>query len=170
MENLLSIGKILNFHGIKGEVKVGFTEGNEQIFSEVGEVYAVKGSTTILLHVDQLRFHKKFALIKFREINSVDEAIEYKGALIKIPKNILEEYLEEDEFYINDLVGLEACDEEGGLLGEITGVVNLKGQDTLFIKDQNNKEHMVPFIKEFVPEVDIEGGRVTIHRIEGLIS
>lgn len=169
MQELLSIGKILNFHGIKGEVKVGYSEGDERVLSEITKFQAVKGSKAVPLSVEKVRFHKKFALIKFKEINSIDEAIELKGALLKAPKSLLEKYLEEDEFYINDLVGLEAYDEAGNRLGEVTGAVNIKGQDTLFIKDEHNKEHLVPFMREIVPEVDIEGGRVVINRIEGLI-
>ncbi|OGI04263.1 MAG: 16S rRNA processing protein RimM [Candidatus Melainabacteria bacterium GWF2_37_15] len=170
MQNLLSIGKILNFHGIKGEVKVGFTEGDEKIFSEIAELFAVRGSQTTILTIEQLRFHKKFALIKFKEINSVDEAIEFKGSLLKAPKELLEKYLQEDEFYISDLVGLNAYDEEGNLLGKISGVVNIKEQDTLFIKDESNKETMVPFNREIVPDVDLKEKRITIRRIEGLFE
>lgn len=170
MKNLLSIGKILNFHGIKGEVKVGFSEGDEKVFKEIKKIIAIKGSKSTPLTIEQVRFHKNFALIKFKEINSIDEAIEVKGALLKAPKDLLETYLEEDEFYINDLVGLKAYDEDGNLLGDISGVVNLKGQDTLFIKDSNKKEHMIPFNREIVTMVDIEQGKITVHVIEGLFN
>jgi len=169
MQKFLSIGKILNFHGIKGEVKVGFSEGNEKVFTEVKEVVAVKGPQQLKLSIESVRFHKQYALIKFKEINSIDEAMEVKGALLKVPKEQLEGYLEEDEFYISDLVGLKAFDGEGNLIGEVSGVVNLKGQDTLFVKDAANKEHMVPFNREFVPEVDLKGNRLVIRLIEGLI-
>ncbi len=169
MQKFLSIGKILNFHGIKGELKVGFTQGNEKIFSEITELYAVKPPKTIKLNIEQVRFHKKFALIKFKGINSIDEAIELKGALLKAPKDLLENNLEEDEFYISDLVGIKAYDEEGQPLGEVSGVVNIKGQDTLLIRDKNNKEHMIPFNRAIVPDVDLEGDRIVINRIEGLI-
>lgn len=169
-QQLLSIGKILNFHGIKGEVKVGFTEGNEKILSELTQIYAEKNFKLTGLSVESVRFHKNFALIKFREINSVNDAVEYKGALLKAPKELLEQYLGQDEFYITDLVGLNAYDESGNLLGEVSGVVNLKGQDTLFIKDKNNKEHMIPFNREIVPVVDLDEGNITVRAIEGLIE
>ena len=168
MQNLLSIGKILNFHGIKGEVKVGFTEGNEKIFSDLKQVYVAKGQMHITFNIEQVRFHKNIALIKFKEINSVNEAVEYKGAFLKVKKDLLEKYLEEDEFYVNDLVGLKAFDESEKLIGEVSGVINIKGQDTLFIKDKNNKEHMVPFNREIVPKVDIKEKKIIINSIEGL--
>ncbi len=170
LQELLSIGKVLNFHGIKGEVKVGFNEGNEKIFSEIHRVLIVKGSETSELEIEKVRFHKKFAIIKFKQVNSVDEAVKIKGSLLKLPKEKLVKYLEEDEFYICDLIGLKAYDREGNFIGEISGVVNFRDQDTLFIKNSENKEHMIPFKKEIVPEVDLEKGRITINIIEGLIE
>ena len=170
LEKLLSVGKIFKFHGIKGEVKVGFTEGDEQIFSEIIEMYAVKDLETTLLNIERARFHKKFAIIKFKQINSIDEAVNFRGALLKVPKEKLLKYLKKDEFYINDLVGLKSYDTEGNYLGKVSGAVNIKEQDTLFIRDENNKEHMIPFIKKFVPEVDMEQGKIIINKIEGLFE
>lgn len=170
MEKLLSIGKVLNFHGIRGEVKVGFSQGNEKVFSEVKEFYAVKDSKTIKLNVERMKFHKKVALIKFKQINSVDEAIEIKGSLLKLPKDELDKYLEEDEFYVSDLVGVKVYDSEENYLGVITGVANVKEHHTLFIKDPEGREQMIPFNKEFVPVVDLDERRITINMIEGLFK
>jgi len=170
LEELLSVGKILNFQGIKGEVKAGFTEGNEKLFSEIKEIYAVKDSEIRKLDIERSRFHKKFVIIKFRQINSVDEAVELKGWLLKLPKEELTKYLEEDEYYVSDLIGLKAYDTDGNYLGEISGVMNIKEQDVLFIKNSEGKEHMVPFKKEIVPELDMEQGKVVINKIEGLIE
>jgi len=169
-QELLSVGKILNFHGIKGEVKIGFTEGNEKILSEVNEVYIVKDSETIKLEIDKLRFHKKFAIVKFKEIDSIDDALEYKGNLIRLPKKQLVKYLEKDEFYITDLVGLKAYDPEEIYIGEVSGVMNIKHQDTLFIKTEDGVEYLVPFKKEIVPEINMKKGKIIIKPIEGLLE
>ncbi len=169
-QELLSIGKILNFHGIKGDVKVGFTEGNEKVLSETGHVYVVSGSETVRLDIESVRFHKKTAIIKFKQFNSVDDTVKFKGCLLKLPKEELISYLEEDEFYISDLIGLKACDTDGNYLGEVSGVVSIKQQDMLFIKNTGKKEYMVPFKKEIVPEVDLEKGKITINVIEGLFE
>ncbi len=169
-QELLSIGKVLNFHGVKGEVKVGFTEGNEKIFSEISRVYAVNSSKVSRLDIEKVRFHKKFAVIKFKQVNSVDEAVEIKGFLLKLPKEELVKYLEEDEFYISDLISLKAYDTEGNYIGEVSGVANLKEQDVLFIKNTGNKEHIIPFKKEIVPKVDLKQEKIIINIIEGLIE
>ncbi|MEI8388784.1 MAG: ribosome maturation factor RimM [bacterium] len=169
MEKLLSIGKILNFHGIQGEVKVGFTEGAEDLFTKIDEIYAIKDSKKITLTPDRVRFHKNFAIIKFKEINSVDEVIELKGAYLKAPKSKTQGFLKEDEFYIDDLVGLSAYDDNENLIGKVSAVSISKGQDILFIKDSENKEHIIPFAKEIVPEVNLKEQKIIIKNIDGLI-
>lgn len=168
-EKLLSIGKITNFHGIMGEVKVGYTAGQEQLIAGVGEVYASLGAKNIRLTPEKIRFHKKVAIIKFKEINSIDEAMQIKGALLKAPKDKIQKYLDEDEFYIDDLVGLSAYDAEGNLVGTVSAVSISGSQDLLFIKDAQNKEHLVPFAKDIVPEVDLKEKKIVIKKIQGLI-
>lgn len=170
MENLLSIGKILNFHGIRGEVKVGYTQGKEQQLEKLKTFFVEKNSKVITLTIENIRFHKQFAIIKFKEINSIDEVAEYKGCFLKAEKGNLENFLEEGEFYINDLVDLDVYDSEGNKLGKVSDVVAIGGQDLLTIEDHKNKAHLVPFVQELVPQVDIKEKKVVIRNIPGLIE
>ncbi len=170
MDKLLSIGKILNFHGIKGEVKVGYTAGSEKFLTDIEEMYIVKDSKTIKLTPQKIRFHKNQALIKFEEINSIDEVLEYKGLFLKTNKEYIKDFLNEDEFYIDDLVGLKVYNTDGDFVGTVSNIATIKNTDMLLIKDQANKEHMVPFKKELVPEVRIKEEKVIIENIEGLIE
>lgn len=169
-EKLLSIGKILNFHGTDGEVKVGYTKGSEHYFTEVDKMYAEKNSEKILLTPEKVRFHKNTAVVKFKEINSIDEVTEFKGTYLKIPESKIKELLEKDEFYIGDLVGLSAYDSDGNKLGEVSGVSPAGGQDILFIKDSKGKEHLVPFSKAIVTDVNIKEQKITVNNIEGLMQ
>lgn len=168
-DKLLSIGKITNFHGILGEVKVGYTAGQEQLITGAGEIYAAKNSADVRLTPEKIRFHKNFAIIKFKEINSIDEAMEFKGAYLKAPKSKIQQFLDKDEFYIDDLVGLSACDSDGNIIGTVSGVSVSGGQDILFVKDAENREHLVPFAKEIVPEINLKEKKLVINRIQGLI-
>jgi len=170
LDKLLSIGKILNFHGIQGEVKVGYTEGAAELLTNVDEIYAIKDSKKFLLTPETVRFHKNFALIKFKELNSIDEIIELKGSYLKAPKHKIEGFLKEDEFYIDDLVGLSAYDDKNNLIGKISAVSTAKGQDVLFLKDAENKEHIIPFVKKIVTEVNLKENKLVIKNIEGLIE
>lgn len=170
MEKLLSIGKILNFHGIQGEVKVGYTTDKKDQLINIKEFYIVKGSEIIPVTIESVRFHKNFALVKFKEFSSVNEAAELKGAFLKVPKALIQGYLETDEFYIDDLINMDAFDTEGNYAGKITNVISSGQESLLAVRNQENKEYLVPFVKELVPDVNIKDKKVIIKKIPGLLE
>ena len=89
MEGIISVGKILNFHGILGIAKVGYS--NADTVSRLKKVFIKKddknGILKEILTVQSVKFHKNYALIKFKEINSIDELLPYKGLNIYIQKD-----------------------------------------------------------------------------------
>lgn len=170
MSEYISIGKILNFHGIKGEVKIGFTKGKEQQIENLKQVIITQNGKNNVLNVVSVRFHKQFALIKFKEINSINEVDAIKGLEIKISKKEAEENLEEDEFLVSDLVGLKVLNRDEELIGNIKDVGTNGVSEILEIQDGNEKIHLVPFVKDLVPIVDIKKGYVVLNDIEGLIE
>ena len=68
--NFVSIGKILNFHGVQGEAKIGYSKNREDFLSELKEVFVQEGSEYKLLEVVRIRFTPKYGLIKFKGIDS----------------------------------------------------------------------------------------------------
>lgn len=169
MDSLISIGKILNFHGIKGEVKLGYTKGKEEQLQNLKTVYAQKNDENIELTITAVRFHKGAAIVKFKELNSINEVMELKGSVIYTGKNIVSKELQEDEYLTSDLKGLEVFDTNGVKLGIVTGVSENGATDLLSVKIRDNTTHLVPFVKELVPSVDIPNNRITIKNIDGLI-
>jgi len=171
MDNdFISVGKILNFHGIKGEAKIGFSKGREKQIELLSKVYVKKNNDRIELNVSSVRFHKHFAIIKFKEISTVNEIEELKGLDIYLPKDEVEKNLDNDEYLINDLIGLDVFDEDSCCIGQVTAIGENLASNILYIKDGNGKEHMVPFVKELVPVVDLTGRKIVINNIEGLIN
>lgn len=169
MQNKISIAKILNFHGIQGEAKVGFSKGAEDRIKTLKQVQV--GDTT--LTIEKTRFHKGFAIIKFKEINSIDDLLKYKGQSLYIEKSLVKEQLEEEEYLISDLVGLNVFDNKEDFLGTIhsvgTNTAGGTGTDLLCIRSKE-KEFLIPFVKELVPIVDLKGKKVIIKPIEGLLD
>lgn len=170
MTKLISVGKILNFHGIKGEVKVGYTKGKEQLIESLEKVFVTKNGIQKEYTVKSVRFHKQFALIKFEEINSINDVEEIKGFEIKIPKEQAESELTEDEFFVSDLIGAEVFNVDGEKIGEIKDVGTNGANEILEITDSNNQNHLVPFVKELVPVVDLNKHQIVVKDIEGLIE
>ncbi|MBQ3642500.1 16S rRNA processing protein RimM [bacterium] len=169
-ENLISVAKILNFHGIKGEAKLGFSKGREKQIEALKKVFAKKGDDFKELNAVSVRFHKHFAIVKFKEFITVNDVEEYKGCDLYLSKDEVEETLENDEYLVSDLIGMEVYDEDGSSIGKIVEIGENAASNLLNIEDANGKKHLVPFVKALVPVVDLKGGKVVVNNIEGLIS
>lgn len=168
--NYISIAKILNFHGIKGEVKLGFSKGRENFISSVKTVYLKADEEYKQLTITSCRFHKQHAIVKFKEFDSINDVTQYKGCDLYADETEVKNTLEEDEFLISDLYGLNVYDTDGCSLGVISEVADNPANYILIIKAGSEKTYMVPFVKDLVPVVDIQNKKIVINNIEGLID
>ena len=101
MEKYISVGKILNFHGIKGEAKVGFTQNQADFVLGLDMVFLKDGSEYRPINVESVRIHKNYALFKFEGINSIDDLLPYKGSLLFVEESYIRESLDENEYLID---------------------------------------------------------------------
>ncbi len=171
MTKFISVGKILNFHGIKGEAKIGCSKNQLNFVLSLDSVYIKNGSEYNILEIVSSRPHKNIVLMKFDGINSIDELLPYKGALLFVDESTIRESLEDDEFLIDELVGLDVCDiQDGKKLGFVIGVSNNGASDLISVKTSSKKICLIPFVKAIVPEVDITGKKILINNIEGLLE
>ena len=165
----ISVGKILNFHGVQGEAKLGYTKNREDFLANVKTVYVEEGGQYIPLEVQRLRFTPKCGIIKFKGIDSLNDIILYKGKIIFIEESTAREYLEEDEFLIDELVGLDVFDGDKRV-GSVVGVSNNGASDILSVKTLTKNISLVPFVKAIVLDVDMKNRRIQINNIEGLLQ
>lgn len=170
MTKYISVGKILNFHGIKGEAKVGFTKNQEDFFCSLNEVFVKVEHNYKELVIENIRLHKNYALVKFEGINSINELLEYKGAFLYVEEETIRENLEEDEFLIDELVSLEVFDQNNKKVGFVVGVSNNGASDLLSVKTNSKKIVLIPFVKAIVTDVSIKDKKIMINNIEGLIE
>ena len=170
MENkeYISIGKITNFFGIKGEAKVGYDNQNQ--LKSAKRVFLLDDDSKRELDVQLIRFHKNFAIVKFAQINDINELIQYKGQRIFVSKSDALNKLEKDEYLISDLIDCEVYTEDGEKIGVVVNISNNSSQDLLNIKNYLGQISLVPFVNEFFPEVDIKNKKIIIKPIEGLLN
>ena len=170
MENkdFISIGKITNFFGIKGEAKVGYS--NESQLKNAKKVYLLDDISKKELTIQNLRFHKNFAIVKFSEIDNINDLIQFKGQRIFISKKQALKQLDNNEYLIQDLIGCSVLNEKGEKLGSVVDISTNSSQDLLNIKNLIGQVFLVPFDEEFFPLVDIENKKIIIKPIEGLLS
>jgi 16S rRNA processing protein rimM len=167
----LKVGKIVNTHSLKGEVKViSSTDFEEERFKKGSKLLITRGNQLIReVVVQSYRNHKNFLLVKFEGIDSVEEAEKLKNLQIKIDSDEVGE-LEENEFYFHQIIGCEVFDENDKNLGEIIDILTPGANDIWVIKGENGKEILIPYIEDVVKKIDITSKKVNIEVMEGLID
>ena len=167
-KDYISIGKITNFFGIKGEAKVGYS--NESQIKKAKKVVMLDDKSKEELEISSIRFHKNFAIVKFKDIDNINDLIQFKGQRIFVKKQEALQKLEKDEYLIQDLIGCEVFNEENEKIGTVVNISTNSSQDLLNIKNLLGQIDLVPFVNEFFPNVDIKNKKITIKPIEGLLS
>lgn len=167
----LKVGKIVNTHSLKGEVKViSSTDFEEERFKKGSKLLITRGNQLIReVVVESYRNHKNFLLVKFEDIDSVEEAEKLKNLQIKIDSTEVGE-LEENEFYFHEIIGCQVFDENDRNLGEIIDILTPGANDVWVIKGENGKEILIPYIEDVVKKIDITNKKVNIEVMEGLID
>ena len=161
----IKVGKITSPVGIKGEVKVyPYTDYLER-FEELEELQA-DGD---IVRIEKVRYKNEMVILKFEGIDDRNAAEVMRNKFLTIGKDELRE-LDEDKYYIFDLIGLEAVDQEGHHLGTVTDVIQNSAQDLYEITTDNGKKNLVPAVYELVTDIDINNGIMKINLIEGLFD
>ena len=146
MESIL-IGKIVNTHGIKGEVKVyPYTDDIDNL-SKIKEVYFDE-KLNDKHKVKSCKIQKNMLIMKLESINIVEEAAKLKDTNLYIVKQDISDM--EDTYYVEDLIGMDVIDENENLIGTITYVFNTGANDVYEIKSLDNKDIYIPAIKDVV--------------------
>lgn len=167
MSNQLEVGKIINTHGLRGEVKVVTWTDYPEVFEEIEFLYVHKKTGDERLDIKNIKYQKNNIIVKFSQINDIDEAEKYKNMVLYVDREQLPP-LPEGMNYIVDLIGLEVYNEENEKIGVIADVFNTGANDIYDVKRDGKKNLLLPVIDECVKEVDIENGRVVVNVMEGL--
>lgn len=170
MEEYIYVGKIIGTHALKGEVKViSETDFKEERYAQGSRLYVSINDELIPVTVKSHRVHKQFDLLSFDEYESIDEVEKIVKGELFVHESQLSP-LEEDEYYYYELMGCTVITEEGEEVGIVKRLVNYGASDLLIVQTDSGKEHMIPFVDEFIREVDIETRTIRIHVIEGLLG
>ena len=168
-KDYISIGKILNFHGVQGEAKVGYSKNQADFLKSLKSVFIYFENEYKPFNIKSVKFNNKFAIIKFEGINSINDLLMYKNCLIYVPQSEFEEALDDGEYLIDDLIGLDVYSNDKKI-GVIVGVTSNGANDLLSVKSLSKKISLVPFVDAIVPEVDLKNKKVIINEIQGLIE
>jgi 16S rRNA processing protein RimM len=167
----LNVGKIVNTHGIRGEVRIWpqtdfpeirFQKGNRLLLFPPGQTDAVT------VEVVSARPQKNMYILKLKGIDSMTEAEKVKGGELKVKEDDRVP-LEDGEYYVRDIVGCTVITDEGETLGVIKDVLSPGANDVWVVKRPKGKDLLLPVIDEVVLDVDLSSKQVKVHLMEGLL-
>ena len=164
MEKVL-IGKIINAVGLKGEVKVYNYSDSTEIYATAEAVYV----DDELMKVENLRLQKNMVILKLAGIEDRNAAEAAKNREIFVTEDDLPE-LEEGEYYIRDLIGMEVALEDGSHLGTMTDVIQNSAQDIFQLRTDEGKNVLIPRVPEFILDINTDERKITVRLIEGMLD
>ena len=167
MKNL-EIGQIVNTFGIKGFVKVNPWVNDVTRFDDLKKVYIKIRKSLKELEIEEVKYHKNQVLLKFKGVETVEQAEMLRNAILEIDRKDAIP-LEEGEYFIADLLESEVYTDEGEKLGIVEDIFNTGSNDIYVVKNELGKSILLPRIKDVFKEIDVENKKIIVHLIEGLI-
>ncbi|WP_077326151.1 ribosome maturation factor RimM [Virgibacillus siamensis] len=169
-EKMFNAGKIINTHGVKGEVKVLRITDFEERFMPGNHLYLEQdGEQLLKLEIASHRIHKGYDLICFKGYDNINYVEHFKGCYLKITEEQLTE-LDANEFYYHEIIGCTVFTRAGEKIGVIREILSPGANDVWVVKKEKGKDVLVPYIEDVVKHVDIEAKKVVIQPMEGLLD
>ena len=167
MKNL-EIGQIVNTFGIKGFVKVKPWVNDITRFDDLETVYIKIRKEIKQYEIEAVKYHKNMVLLKFKGIETVEQAESLKNAYLEIDRKDAIP-LEEGTYFIVDLLESEVYSDEGEKLGILEDIYNTGSNDIYVVKNEIGKSILLPGIPDVIKNVDIENKKIIVHLLKGLV-
>lgn len=167
MEELLQVGVFSSTHGVKGEFKVFPTTDDVTRFSDLKTVIMDTGKRQFEAEIERVKYFKQFAILKIRGYDSLNDIEPLKGSTLWVTRDQAVE-LEEDEYFIADLIGMAVYLEDGSRFGTLKDVIETGANDVYEVVDTKKKAWYLPAIGECILSVDTEADKMVVHLMPGL--
>ena len=168
MNEYLEVGQIVNTNGLKGFLKIKPFTDDIKRFEKLEKVYIEKGKQLIEFKIQDVKYVKDMVLLKLEGIDDINEAQKYRNFYIKINREDSVE-LEENSYFIVDIIGSEVFTDDNKLLGKVVDVFQTGSNDVYTVKTDDGKEILLPAIEDVIKNVDIKNKKIIVHLLEGLI-
>lgn len=168
MQDYFEIGQIVNTSGLKGLVKVNLFTDDKLKIKKFKKVLIEKGNELLEYDIEEVRFHKNQAIIKFKGIDDIETAEKFRNCFLKIHRSE-EDELPEDTYYIVDLIGLDVFLDTGEKLGKLKEVFPVQsGNHDIYVVETVDKDILLPAIGDVIKDINIHEGKMVVHLIDGL--
>lgn len=161
---LIKIGKIVNTHGIKGELRLlSKFPYKDKVFKKDMTIYINKDNKEI---INSYRKHKNFDMITLNGYTNINEVLKYKGKNVYVDTNDIK--LDKDKYLDEELIGLTAIYEDT-VKGIVYDIERYEKTSLLVIKN-DNKQYLIPYNDNLIDKIDIENKKIYIKNIKGLFE
>lgn len=159
-QQYIEAGRIVNTHGVAGEVKIEVWLDSPQFMKKCGRIF-VDGAP---LKIISAREHKGFLLARLEGVDDVNAAMRLKGREVRIDRG--DAKLPRGAYFLQDIIGAAVVDEAGSAVGTLEEIMETPASRIYVVRGE--REHMIPAVPEFIRSVDAEHGVITVHLIEGM--
>ncbi len=168
MIEYLDIGKVINTHGVRGEVKVLPLTDDPSRYNLLKEVLVEEHDKLEKYAIQSVRYHKGFILLKLDNVNNMDDAEKLRNKVLKIHRKDAVK-LPEGSYFICDLIGMKVFSIDRMELGSIKDILKT-GSNDVYVVSYGEKEILIPALKTVVKSIDIESGKMVVDLPEGIIE
>ncbi len=172
MSKWYNVGKIVNTHGLRGEVRVlSLTDFPEERYKKGSTLSIFKegGKEGIPVTIDAHRKHKTFDLLTFENYTSIQLVEPFKGSVLKVHEDQLGD-LDEGEFYFHEIVGCEVRTVDGDVIGQVKEVLTPGANDVWVVSRIGGDDAYIPYIDDVVKSVDPDEKVIIIDLMDGLLE
>ncbi len=163
---ILEAGKIVNTHGLRGEVKILPWVDDAKLFQKLSTFYLDKQKEKSI-EITHVRFQNTTIIAKIKGIDDINDAEYYKNKILYVEREHIGEP-PEGRYYICDLIGMEVANEEGELLGTVKDVTSAGSANVYVVARPHQKDLLLPAVPSVVKKVDIDQNQMVVHLLEGL--
>ena len=160
MKEYVEAGRIVNTHGVNGEVKIEVWLDSPEYFRSFKRLYLNGEEKKVL----SARVHKSFVIARLDGVEDLNAAMTLKGKTVEILR--ADAHLKEGEFFVQDILGFRVVDEQGTEIGRLVDAEETPASMIYVVKGE--REHLIPAVKEFILNIDAEREEIRVHLIEGM--
>ncbi len=160
MKEYVEAGRIVNTHGVAGEVKIEVWLDSPEFFRTFKRLF-IGGTETKILSA---RTHRQFVIARFAGVDDLNAAMALKGKTVEILR--ADAHLKDGEFFVQDILGFRVVDEQGREVGRLVDAEETPASMLYTVKGE--REHLIPAVKEFILGIDAEKEEIRVHLIEGM--
>lgn len=168
MTRYFETGKIVNTHGLKGEIKlIPDTDFPDQRFVIGHKLYIAYQNQHVPVTIKSVRTHKGFYYLSFENYDDIDQVVPFKGCLLCVAEEDLQA-LNSGEYYYHDIIGLKVQDQQHQEIGQVKEILSYGPNDVWVIARPQQRDLLLPYLKSVMLEVNLETKLVTVEVPEGL--